>query len=304
MKRGSVAAAVLALCVASCSSAPVAVQPPASTATTSVDGGDCASRTPVVVGPGVGPEVTGITRDAQLHGLLFSAGPVQVGDELKVVWRMTGSGPLEATAVAPDGATVPLAWGPEAHGGSSYDRPGDEWGVGYRFTQPGCWQLHLARDDVRGDVWLEVAPIPVPSASAVQVPCDEVIDSVAAPPSGYEAVADAVALATGPLQAEASGEADPGAARFAKSGLLVRAGAAVDLVAVGAPGQHATIGWGSPARRSTHVRVAGCPRPADGAEWLAFAGGYWVDQPQCLSVVTDVGGEQRATFIGIGATCG
>ena len=107
------------------------------------------------------PETKGTVLDsAQLYGLVMpEAGfPLRVGEEIKIVWRMTGHGSLTATAVGPSGHPAPLTFGPEEHGGSNYDRPGDEWGTGYRLTEPGCWQLHLARDDTQGDVWLSISP--------------------------------------------------------------------------------------------------------------------------------------------------
>ncbi len=55
-----------------------------------------------------------------------------------------------------NGGSTPV--GPEAHGGSNYDRPGDEWGAGYLFTTAGCWHLHAQRTTGSADVWLEVAP--------------------------------------------------------------------------------------------------------------------------------------------------
>jgi len=79
------------------------------------------------------------------------------GDELKIVWRMTGTGPLGVDVTGPNGVRQALVFGPEAHvGGSSYHRPGDEWGTGFRFTKPGCWHIHLSRRDTSGDVWLDV----------------------------------------------------------------------------------------------------------------------------------------------------
>lgn len=83
--------------------------------------------------------------------------PLHVGDELKIVWRMTGSGPLRVAFAAPDGTRHPLTFGPEAHfAGSTYHRPGDEWGTGFRFDARGCWHIHLSRNDTSGDVWLDV----------------------------------------------------------------------------------------------------------------------------------------------------
>jgi len=50
-----------------------------------------------------------------------------------------------------------LEWGPDAHCGSTYRRPGQEWGAGYLFTQPGCWDLHAIRGNATADVWLNLA---------------------------------------------------------------------------------------------------------------------------------------------------
>ncbi|MEZ5411603.1 MAG: hypothetical protein R2761_26455 [Acidimicrobiales bacterium] len=84
--------------------------------------------------------------------------PISVGQPVKIVWRMTGTGDLAASATSPTGRDLPLTFGPEMHAGSTYDRPGDEWGTGYTFPEPGCWTLHLQRDDAQGDVWLVVDP--------------------------------------------------------------------------------------------------------------------------------------------------
>ena len=36
-------------------------------------------------------------------------------------------------ATGPGGRTLRPVWGPEPHSGSSYHRPGDEWGTGWTF---------------------------------------------------------------------------------------------------------------------------------------------------------------------------
>ncbi len=99
-----------------------------------------------------------MSRDAQVWGLGLGPGhiPPRAGDELKIVWRMTGSGPLRIAFTAPDGRRQPLVFGPESHLASSYHRPGDEWGTGFRFATNGCWHIHLARNNASGDVWLQV----------------------------------------------------------------------------------------------------------------------------------------------------
>ena len=77
---------------------------------------------------------------------------------MKIVWRMTGTGPLRVDFTGPNGRGAPLVFGPESHPQSSYRRPGDEWGTGFRFTTPGCWHIRLMRDDTAGDAWIDVGP--------------------------------------------------------------------------------------------------------------------------------------------------
>jgi hypothetical protein len=80
--------------------------------------------------------------------LLFrSDGPVRVGEQVKIVVRMTGAGALDVAPIEPDGSTAVLDWGPEPHGGSTFQRPGAEWGFGVTFTEPGCWTIALRRTD-------------------------------------------------------------------------------------------------------------------------------------------------------------
>jgi len=103
-------------------------------------------------------EVHGTSVHGQLWGLALGPGhvPPRSGDELKIIWRMTGTGPLHVTFTAPDGRRRPLVFGPEAHAVSDYHRPGDEWGTGFRFSGPGCWHIRLTRNTTSGDVWLNV----------------------------------------------------------------------------------------------------------------------------------------------------
>ena len=91
--------------------------------------------------------------------MLFPTGSPQavVHSELKIVWRVTGSGSFGIVGIGPDGRVIQPVWGPEEHLGSTWHRPGGEWGTGWKFPDPGCWQLHAWRDEVSGDVWLQVA---------------------------------------------------------------------------------------------------------------------------------------------------
>jgi hypothetical protein len=108
--------------------------------------------------PGTGmPDVRGVAQDAELWALPFAPLPFTRGKEIKIVWRMTGEGPLEIGATLPDGTRAKRVWGPEGHSGSNWQRPGEEWGTGFVFPKAGCWRLHLTRTTGAGDVWFPVA---------------------------------------------------------------------------------------------------------------------------------------------------
>lgn len=122
-------------------------------------GPECRPASPIGQTPDGLAEVhgTGVQESVQLWGLLFKEGPLRSGDEVKIAWRMTGAGDLTLGLTRPDGTPGVLEWGPEPHESSNYNRPGQEWGAGYRLDEPGCWTLHADRaDGGRADVWLHV----------------------------------------------------------------------------------------------------------------------------------------------------
>ncbi|WP_250002765.1 hypothetical protein [Actinoplanes sp. M2I2] len=147
------------------------------------------------------------------------------------------------------------------------------------------------------------APPPVPSAppppfSAAAGAIDCAHDLGARPPSeGYPLVLDAVALPTAVLQANESGE--PGRL-FAKTGLLVRAGTAVELSVAPEAAGDVIIGWGSPGPKGTTVRVPACP---DAKGWVVFAGGYTVSEPVCVPLIVRVGDREQRAEVSVGVSC-
>jgi hypothetical protein len=88
---------------------------------------------------------------------LFFAPKAIAGQEIKVAWRMTGTGDFTMTATGPDGTKVNPSWGPEPHSGSTFQRPGDEWGTGWVFPSPGCWTLDARRTSGTAQMILRVA---------------------------------------------------------------------------------------------------------------------------------------------------
>ena len=133
--------ALLAGCTSAPDPAPSAVPPPTCPATADL---------------GPGAERQGVGDGATLWALFF--GPrVVAGQEIKIVWRMTGTGDVTMTAEGPGGRVLKPSWGPEAHGGSNYTRPGDEWGTGWVFPQPGCWTINATRTSGQAHLAIRVA---------------------------------------------------------------------------------------------------------------------------------------------------
>ena len=91
------------------------------------------------------PEFIGKSNSSQtLYGLLFTKYPISAGREVKIVWRTTGSGHVRFTATGPRGQHIAPAW-TTLHYGSNWDRPGEEWGTGFRFPVRGCWTVRVTR---------------------------------------------------------------------------------------------------------------------------------------------------------------
>jgi hypothetical protein len=103
------------------------------------------------------PEAGFDSSSGSFWALFFTPVPPPSGKEIKVVWRMTGSGDFVFRASDANGMTIPLTWGPEGHGSSSWNHPGDEVGTGFNFPHPGCWDVHVAKTTVDADLWLSVA---------------------------------------------------------------------------------------------------------------------------------------------------
>ncbi|WP_319463921.1 hypothetical protein [Micromonospora sp. RTP1Z1] len=86
--------------------------------------------------------------------LFLHDGRLPAGEQVKIALKVTGSGELTLRAVGPGGVTVePRSF--DHHGGSTWARPGDEWGSYWVFPTPGCWTIQADRaDGTRGAVTL------------------------------------------------------------------------------------------------------------------------------------------------------
>jgi hypothetical protein len=89
----------------------------------------------------------------------MSAYPPRAGIEDKTVWRLDGAHAFGVPTFAltgPADQVGRLNWGPEEHGGSSWNRPGHEFGTGLVFPAAGCWAVRVTVDQLTGDVYVMV----------------------------------------------------------------------------------------------------------------------------------------------------
>jgi hypothetical protein len=140
------------------------------------------------------------------------------------------------------------------------------------------------------------------------LPCREAAGADA-PWQGMSVVLGVVALpATShmrrALQTTLTGSRDQAARLFAKEGLVVRAGARVELIVPTRLRGRLLIGWGNAGEGhvGSTISVPVC-RDGHGEKWLDFAGGYWVHRTICAPLIVVARGLRRQVWIGIGAAC-
>jgi hypothetical protein len=153
---------LVVILLAACSPAnpsppPAAHKTPTATATRQValGGPGCHPPSPMDRWNNSMPELQGTAPGGQLWALLFAELPFPVNQEVKIVWRMTGSGNLHLVALGPHGQRVApkdLTY----HLNSDWTRPGLEWGSVFVFPAAGCWDVHATMDNLSGDVWFLV----------------------------------------------------------------------------------------------------------------------------------------------------
>jgi hypothetical protein len=103
------------------------------------------------------PEAAGIVpAPNQFWALVFGSVPVPRGQDVKIVYRMTGGGTLRLVADGPSHMQVAPDW-QEMHVGSNWTtHPGDEWGAGFTFGRAGCWEVVAVRGTLVGRVGIPV----------------------------------------------------------------------------------------------------------------------------------------------------
>lgn len=101
------------------------------------------------------------TGETVVWGLLWERPPLTVDRQITMVFRLAGMGDFDVLARHEDGTEIMPNWGPNDHGtdGSSYGRPGNEWGLAFTFPIEGCWNIHFTRGVDSADVWVRVGGI-------------------------------------------------------------------------------------------------------------------------------------------------
>ncbi|WP_157545500.1 hypothetical protein [Hamadaea tsunoensis] len=140
----------------------------ASSCTPSAHPAPSPAASPTVFGPPAQcpPTATAAPDTRQAYGvgvemwaLLFpTESDLRAGRELKIVVRITGPADVSVGATGPGGRTLTPAWGPEWHGGSTFEHPGGEFGVGFTFPAAGCWTLRVSNTAGHGDLALRIGP--------------------------------------------------------------------------------------------------------------------------------------------------
>ena len=87
-------------------------------------------------------EIRGQSDNGTIWALFYHR---RAGKEMKTLWRMSGAGRLTIRAAGPKGQEVQPIWGPETHTGSTWKRPGDEWGAGWIIPSAGVWTFRVER---------------------------------------------------------------------------------------------------------------------------------------------------------------
>ena len=105
------------------------------------------------------PEIQGTMKsDGELWALLFFDSAA-ANQDLKFVWRITTTGTgqgFHIEAKSENGKIILPIWGPEFHGGSNWNRPGEEWGTGFNFPEPGCWTITVTSGATIGEIYIDV----------------------------------------------------------------------------------------------------------------------------------------------------
>ncbi len=138
-------------------------------------------------------------------------------------------------------------------------------------------------------------------AAVGRLRCGDFIDGTARP-AGWSTLLGVVALPTSPTapaaQTALSGDPNRALRLFVKTGLVIRAGSTVELVAAAGAG----IGWGNSAVAHHRFLAGPCPNSAH-TGWLSYPGGFWLNHPACVDLTVHAAGRTQRARMGLGTAC-
>ena len=135
--------------------------------------------------------------------------------------------------------------------------------------------------------------------------CSDPIGIVSSPPRPHSNTLDVVGLdTTSTLQVSSRDGTDPHRL-FAKTGLLVHAGREATLTVPAEWARKVSIAWGNHAAEwTTSLYIPACPEPPSGSgQWLAFPGGFSVDNAGCVPLEIRAGSKTTIVHVSVGAHC-
>ena len=113
------------------------------------------------------PEVRGTAERGEFWALLEGTLPLTANVSTKIIWKMSvSSADVQLVAEDSDGNRLGPIWGPEAHMGSTWTRPGMEWGAGFDFPHAGCWDVKASSAGNTAHMWFAVSEPKVTSTAA------------------------------------------------------------------------------------------------------------------------------------------
>ena len=134
---------------------PTATQIPATPTPQPVGAAGCNPASPSGAFPA---EVYGTAVNGTVWAWFMWSYPPRAGVEDKTVWRLDGpnaNGTPTFALFGPDGQVGRLT-GLQEHGGSTWNRPGVEYGSGLLFPTAGCWDVQVTLGQLHGDVYVFV----------------------------------------------------------------------------------------------------------------------------------------------------
>jgi hypothetical protein len=139
----------------------------------------------------------------------------------------------------------------------------------------------------------------------ISLTCSDPIGIVTSPAEPHRATLDVVGLDTTSTLQVSSTDGNAPHRLFAKTGLLVHAGREGRLTVPAGWASRVSIAWGNHGSEwTTSLHIPACPeRPEGSGQWLAFPGGFSLDEPACVPLEVRAGSTTTTVHLSVGTPC-